>query len=189
MKLKMAQNSVFAILLRSAWWISALIALAIVALSAALLPAQYAWAGAFGALPFFVIAGIALVRQLKAPSSRRIEQVHEAVAAMSWPVFADALHAAFERDGCQVQRCAQGPADFALRRGQHLALVGARRWKAQRVGVQALRELAQAAQAQQARECLYVALGEVSEPAARFAREQGIQLLDAAQLARLLPRQ
>ena len=39
MKLRMAENSLFAILLRQRWWVSASIALAIGLVAAALLPA------------------------------------------------------------------------------------------------------------------------------------------------------
>ena len=41
MKFEMAQNSLFAILLRSSWWISALVAAGIVLLSLIALPQKY----------------------------------------------------------------------------------------------------------------------------------------------------
>jgi len=47
MKLRMAQNSLFAVLLRSPWWISFLVALVLVAATQALLPAQYKNSGAW----------------------------------------------------------------------------------------------------------------------------------------------
>ena len=54
----MAPNSLFAILLRSSWWISVLVAAAIVVLSGIALPPKYFIFGAVGALPFLVIGGI-----------------------------------------------------------------------------------------------------------------------------------
>ncbi len=188
MKLKMAKNSIFAILLRSRWWISALIALAFIVVAKAALPPQYFAAGAFGALPFIVISGISLYRKLKAPSDTRVEQVRAAVAAQSWNDFAQVLQAGFVQDGCEVKRLPQGPVDFELRRQDKLAVVSAKRWKASRVGVEPLRELAAAGQARGAHECIYVALGEVSEQAGKYARDTGIQLVDAQRLALVLPK-
>lgn len=187
MKLKMAKNSIFAILLRSAWWISAVIAVAIVAAARALLPPEYFGVGAFAAFPFVIIAGISLYRQWRAPSPARVEETLAAVRAMAWPDFARVLEQGFARDGCEVGRT-EGRADFLLRRQGRLAIVAARRWKASRVGVEALRELSAAAEVHGAHERLYVAVGEVSGQAAQYARQNQIQLVGAQELARLLPR-
>ena len=59
MKLKMAPNSLFAVLLRSPWWASLGLAVALSLLLRALLPADYAVAGMLGTLPFALIAAIA----------------------------------------------------------------------------------------------------------------------------------
>ena len=63
MRLKMARNSLFAVLLRSSWWISLAVALVVAAASRALLPTEYWVFGAMGSFPFVVIAGIALLKQ------------------------------------------------------------------------------------------------------------------------------
>lgn len=63
MKLRMAENSLFAILLRSRWWISLLIALGIGLVAAALLPAQWRVVGAVSGMPFIVIAVLAARHQ------------------------------------------------------------------------------------------------------------------------------
>ena len=73
MKLKMAENSLFAILLRSRWWISLAIACGFVLVSVALLPREYALAGALGGVPFAIIGAIALKRQWGAPSASMVE--------------------------------------------------------------------------------------------------------------------
>ena len=52
MQLKIAPNSLFAVLLRSPWWISMLLVLAFGLASAALLPKAYVPFGVMGALPF-----------------------------------------------------------------------------------------------------------------------------------------
>ena len=58
--LKMAPNSLFAILLRSPWWISVGIALGFALASKALLPGEYWLFGAMGGFPFTVIGAVDL---------------------------------------------------------------------------------------------------------------------------------
>ena len=188
MKLKMAKNSIFAILLRSAWWISAAIAVAIVVAARGLLPPQYFGVGAFGAFPFVIIAGMAFWKQCQTPSAARVEHTVAAVRGLSWPAFAQTLAHGFEQDGCEVERPGvPGQPDLLLRKKGKLAVVAARRWKASRVGVEPLRELAAAGQAHGAAERIYVTIGDVGEQAVRYAKEQDIQFLGPDQLARLLP--
>jgi restriction system protein len=91
MKLRMAKNSLFAILLRSPWWISALIALVLALLAIALLPERFRVVGALSGLPFAVIAAIAAVRQWRLPSAARVAQTQQALATMAWPAFAALL--------------------------------------------------------------------------------------------------
>ena len=55
MKFKMSQNSLFAILLRSPWWVSFVVMAVVATLAAALLPQAYVAVGVLGATPFFVI--------------------------------------------------------------------------------------------------------------------------------------
>ena len=72
MKLKMARNSLFAVLLRSPWWISFALVLLVALASRALLPEQYVLFGVMGGFPFLVIGGIAAYRQLRAPGDEEI---------------------------------------------------------------------------------------------------------------------
>ena len=185
MKFKMAPNSLFAVLLRSPWWISMLIVLAFVTAAFALLPQQYRLLGAMGALPFAVIGLVALWQQLRLPSARRSEEILRAVGNMNWPEFSAALEAGFARQGYRVER-AQGAADFALSREGRTTLVAARRWKAARHGEDALQALHAAAQSQGAGSCLYVALGDLSAQAQGFAKRHQVQLMQGPALAFLL---
>ena len=63
MKFKMAKNSLFAVLLRSPWWYSALIVLGLAIAARALLPEPYVVAGIMGTFPFVVIAVMSARRQ------------------------------------------------------------------------------------------------------------------------------
>ena len=83
MKFQIAKDSLFAILLRSPWWISIAIAAGIVAVVNFVLPAVPAGYAVFAALPFLVIGAVAGWRQLRQPSAARVDDTLEAVRAMS----------------------------------------------------------------------------------------------------------
>jgi restriction system protein len=186
LKLKMAPNSLFAILLRSPWWASLGLALALALLMRLLLPEQYAVAGMLGSFPFVVIAAMAAWKQLRAPSAAQVSQTLERLQAMSSREFADALEAAFRAQGNEVRRLNAPGADLELKLGHKRTVVGFKRWKAAGVGVEALRELHAAQLRVEADASLYVAAGAVSEKANDFARESRVQLMGLAELAQLL---
>ena len=182
----MAKNSLFAILLRSPWWISAVIALAVVAAGIALLPVQFRVIGVLSALPFVVIAVIAAKRQWHVPSATRVAAVQQALAAMPWPAFAALLQQAFERDGYAVQRHKTGAIDFELERRGRRTLVSAKRWKSARTGLEPLRTLQAACSGDDAPDALYIGLGPVSDNALPFAAEHRIAIWQATELTRAL---
>jgi restriction system protein len=183
----MAKDSLFAILLRSPWWISFLIAATVAVAALMLLPAQYANAGAFSCLPFVVTGSIAAWRQLRSPGKARIAATLEAVGAMSWRDFSQALEDAFRRDGYTVTRLAGPATDFELAKAGRTTLVSCKRWKAVNTGVEPLRELHAAREAREAHEGIYVAAGSVTDHALKFATGHGIRILQGPELARLLP--
>ncbi|MFY3386086.1 restriction endonuclease [Paracidovorax sp. MALMAid1276] len=188
MKFKMAEKSLFAVLLRSPWWISFAVVGLIVLASGALLPKEYFVVGALAGFPIFVVGCIAAWRQLRAPSPAKVAEMLGAVNSMPWRSFADTLAAAWERDGCTVERLAgSGAADLALTRGTTTTLVSARRWKAATHGVEPLRELHAAMQARDASAGVYVITqGQLSDNARIFARDHGIAVLQDDGVARLL---
>lgn len=186
MKLKMSRNSIFAVLLRSPWWMSAGVALLLCIAGFAALPKDVAAFGVFAAVPFAVISIIAAWKQWQRPSDARVQAVAEGAGGMPWPAFADMLAAGFQRDGCEVQRLNLPGADFALSRNGSVAVVSAKRWKAARIGIEPLRELQAAREKRGAREAIFIALGEVSENARQYAASQGVSVMAAAELAKLL---
>jgi len=186
-KLKMSENSLFAILLRSSWWISIAIAAGLIALSRALLPSEYFLFGAFSAVPFIVIGAIAGWKQVRAPSPARIAGTLDTVRAMSWNDFANAIEAAFRADGFVVTRLQGEAADFEMLKDGRTVLLAGKRWKVARTGIEPLRELVAARQARDAQECLYVATGEITENARRFATENRIRIVSGPELAKLMP--
>lgn len=194
MKFQMAKNSLFAILLRSPWWYSLLIALGIGFVCAALLPAEWRVAGAISGFPFLVIAGLSAWRRRQLPNAARIEATQKAVSAMAWPAFSALLEQAFQRDGYTVSR--PGPrdkagdaVDFVLERGNRRMFVAARRWKSARTGLETLRALQaarEAADGDRINDALVVALGELTDSARPFAAEQRVAVWQAAEIAQAL---
>lgn len=188
----MAKNSLFAILLRSPWWVSLGVALGIGLVAAALLPADYRVAGALSGFPFLVIAVASAWQQRGRPSAARIEATRQAVASMAWPAFAALLEQAFRRDGHAVSRPARGDsggADFVLERRGRRMFVAARRWKSARTGLEVLRALQAARDAaddELANDALLIALGELTDTARPFAAEHGIAVWQAAEIAQAL---
>jgi restriction system protein len=180
-----AEKSLFALLLRSPWWISLGVGIAVVLGARALLPDRYWLFGAMGALAFFVIAVIAFVKQWGRPSAARTQEIVQRVRVMAWRDFAQALEAAFVQGGYEVQRIG-GAADLALTRAGRTTLVAARRWKAARIGEEAVAALHAQMRARDASECIYVALGELSENAQAFAKANGVQVMQEDALAQLL---
>lgn len=185
MKLKMSENSLFSILLRSPWWVSMALVGVIAMASGALLPAPYVLFGVLGGFPFLVIGLMALRRQWHAPSAARVAQTLQQAGAMSWRDFAALVEQAFSRQGYAVTRLNSVAADFSLVKGTRVTLVSCKRWKAANHGVEALRELVAAKEAQGADQTIYICLGQVSPNARRFAREQGIHLMPQAELIQL----
>ncbi len=181
MKLKMSENSLFAILLRSSWWVSAALAVGVFLVARFFVPPFYA---AFVPLPFLVIAGVVLWRRLRKPGARKVAARVQALRAMPRESFTAALEQAFRRQGYGVSRDPRG--GFELTKGGRIALVDCRRWKATRTGIEPLRELHAVGEKREAHELIYVAAGEVTDNARSFAREKNIRLMDDAELARML---
>src|SRR5512134_3751515 len=96
MKWEMHENSLFAVLLRSPWWVSLLTAIAIGAGLRVFLPIEFA---VFGGLPFAVIACVAGWRQLKRPGAKRIAATLERARALSAEAFRGELEEGFRRQG------------------------------------------------------------------------------------------
>lgn len=193
MKFEMVPNSLFAVLLRSRWWISFAVGGIWALVAAALVPAPYRLVAILGALPFGALGVVAFFRQIGTLSPARQQALLERAASQSWAEFSDDLQRAWIVQGYQVQRSLRSSAtpvtelaDFQLLRGTHVTLVLARRWKAAHHGIGPLQELHQMAQALGANQCLYVCLAPPNEMARQFADVHRIVVLQGADLAHLL---
>ena len=190
MKFKMSENSLFAVLLRSPWWISFVVVGLITLAAGAFLPKEYFVVGALAGFPIFVVGCMAAWKQLRAPNPAKVAEMLDAVASMPWRSFADTLATAWERAGYTVERLTadgNNAADMRLTLGGKTTLVSAKRWKAATHGVEPLRELQAAMAAADASAGVYVAaLGQVSDNARVYARDHGIVVLQGDAVAQLL---
>lgn len=184
MKFKMSEKSLFAVLLRSPWWIS-FVLVAVIALAAgALLPKEYAGVGMLGGFPFFVIGCMAMWRQRNLPSAAELEKGMGMLSSMGWRDFSALLETAFTRQGYAVTHL-NGAADMQLEKKGVLTVVSAKRWKAAALGVESLRELVAARDALEARNCVCITLGQVSAKANEYAEQNRITLISDADLVML----
>ena len=186
MKFKMPPNSIFAVLLRSPWWISLGIVLLIALLATALLPKDAVLYGVFAGFPIFVIGLMAAWRQLRAPSPARVDATLTRASSMTWRDFSNAVEQGYAAHGNTVTRLNTAGADFSVVLAGRTTLVSCKRWKAANQGVEALRELVAAQHAAGAQQATYISLYALSDPARRYAGEQGIHVMPMVELAQLL---
>ena len=182
----MSDKSLFAVLLRSPWWISFAVALAVGIAGYNLFPARFASVGAVSGLPFAVIGGMALRRQWGTPSQARVDATLQELAAMSGRDFTGALEVAYQRDGYTVSRLTVTGADLSISKAGRTALVQCKRWKAATHGVEPLRELNAAMTAQDANQGIYLAINAWSDAAQQYASKNSIRLLQGSELALLM---
>ena len=183
MAFKLPKNSLFAVLLRSPWWVSFAVAGALSLLAVVLLPQAYRAVGALSSFPFVVIGVIALRRQWSQPGAGERALVTERLGSMNWVEFAPLAREALAGSDRIVRSFEGESADFEVHTPTGRTLVSARRWKSARLGVEALRDLKQTCEGAGAAAAIFICLGEVSEPAQRFAAANAIELWGSAELA------
>jgi restriction system protein len=186
MNLKMREKSLFAVLLRSPWWVSVLIAAAVAAVASALLPAHLVPFGVAGCLPFVVISGMAAWKQRNTLSPERAEQLLSEAAMLPAQAFIAQITTFYERQGYAVSKSGQGSADLQLLKHDQTTLLACKRWKAATHGTEPLRELTAQRDSIKAERCIYISQNSVTAQALVFAKQEGIVLISGAGLAQLL---
>jgi restriction system protein len=181
----MPRETLFQLLSRSPWWVSVLIAAALVALVRLFLPDIVAIATG---VPFLGIAAYAAWRQLRAPRAANVTAALDKIRAMSWENFSAVIHEAFRRDGYEVTELRGSPADFELRKSGKVAIACCKRWKVAQTGVGPLRELHEAMRASDAQEAIYVSAGDFTPTAREFATGKPLRLLNDRALGNLVAR-
>lgn len=185
MAFKMAKGSLFALLLRSAWWYSVLIGLFILTASLLFTDAQYLILSITGSMPFFGIAGFAAYKQLQQPSQKRVLQIIEQAKKMPAGEVAQKIAANYIKSGYQSAAFKGSGADLQLVRGSRQILLCSKRFKAANTGIEPLKLLVAAGEKTAAIGYLYVTLGEISASARRYAQDNNIELIQTERFALL----
>ncbi|MEH6443652.1 MAG: restriction endonuclease [Oceanospirillaceae bacterium] len=185
MAIKMAKGSLFALLLRSSWWYSALIGLFILAVSLLLTQAEYVILSITGALPFLGIGGYAFYKQFQQPSAKRILQITEQAKNMPVGVIAQKIAANYIKSSYESSAFKGSGADLELIRGSRKLLLCCKRFKAANTGMEPLKLLVAAGEKAEAMGYLYVTLGEVSVAARDYAQKNNIELIQTSRFAAL----
>ena len=154
-------------------------------LSKILLPVDYLLIASFLAA--------ALVSGLRsALLARRFNELRglDHVRRLSWQRFEMIVGEAFRRQGYAVAETGDGGADdgsdLVLQKDGKEYFVQCKHWKALRVGVRPIRELAGVVSARRAAGGIVVSSGSYSKDATEFARASGIELIDGAALEQMI---
>ena len=182
MKWKMSDRSLFAILLRSPWWVSFVLVAAISLAASALLPSDYKAIGVLCSLPFAVIGAMAAWRQRNQLSPAQADALQSALGAMHWREFSPLLSQAFERQGYAVTPLTQNMVDFILTRQGQTTLVCAKRWKAAAWGIDNLQALLSERDSRDASQLMCVSLQDMPQPLKRFATQNQVTWLSGPNL-------
>ena len=183
MKFKMSEKSLFAILLRSPWWYSFLIAAILMLLARVFLPEAYRAVGMLSAFPFAIIGMMAAWRQRDKPSPERILQALSSLEKMSWKEFLPLMEQAFAQQGFIVTRLNSNSADLQLDKLGKTTLVSCKRWKAATLGVDVLRDLKALQVSQDATYAACISLSLPTGVALKFAKDNSVQLICQDDLA------
>lgn len=183
MKFKMSDKSLFAILLRSPWWYSFLIAALLTLLARVFLPEAYVAVGMLSAFPFAIIGIMAAWRQRDKPSPESISLALSTLEKMSWKEFSSLMAQAFALQGFNVVSLDSNSADLHLEKFGKTTLVSCKRWKAATLGVEVLKDLKALQTSQDATYAACISLSLPTGVALKFAKDNAIQLICQDDLA------
>jgi restriction system protein len=185
MKFKMSDKSLFAILLRSPWWYSFLIAAVLLLLARVFLPEAFRAVGMLSSIPFAILGVIAAWRQRDKPSPERVSMALDQLAQMPWKQFLPIMEQAFVQQGFTVTQLNSKAADLQLEKLGRVTLVSCKRWKAATLGVEVLRDLKAMQISEEASYSACISLSLPTGVALKFAKENAIQLICQDELASL----
>ncbi|THU04114.1 restriction endonuclease [Lampropedia puyangensis] len=186
-KFSIPRHSIFGILLRSPWWVSIMLAIALSALLAAFIPREYVFFAIVSTFPLLLVGLVAGWRQLHMPSQERRAAVLTQANQMNWDTFSKNSLESWRILGIHATASEHAGADWRIAQEGKYTLVYARRWKAAVHGLEPLRQLAEAMEATGIHHGLYFAVeGELSPPAQRYAREHNIQVWSGDSLSLFL---
>lgn len=178
----MAQETLFHILSRQPWWISAVVAAVLFGITQLIYPPV----AFFVALPFLLLAGFIGYKQLRGGGEANAEEKLTALRDMSWEEFSPLVAEAYRRQGYAVAEARDSAYDFEIAKAGRRTLVSCRRWKVRSVGAGPLQALAAAVDRLDAFNAICIAAGDFSQNARDFAATQPITLVSGMELANLI---
>ena len=182
MKWKMSDRSLFAVLLRSPWWVSFVLAAALALAASALLPDEYKTVGALSSFPFVVVGVIAAWRQRANLSPEQAQALQSELAAMNWRAFSQLLQQAYAQQGYAVSALPNSVMDLKLSRQGQTTVVCAKRWKAAAWGQESLQALADERATLDATHLVCVSLQDMPPGLKKFAQQHGVTWLSGQSL-------
>lgn len=182
MKWKMSDRSLFAVLLRSPWWISMVLAAALAMAASALLPEAYKSVGALSCFPFVVVGVIAAWRQRANLSPEQAQALQSELAAMNWRAFSQLLQQAYALQGYEVSAVPNSVMDLKLTRQGQTTVVCAKRWKAAAWGQESLQTLVDERATLDATHLVCVSLQDIPPGLKKFAQQHGVTWLSGQSL-------
>jgi len=178
----MAQETLFRILSRQPWWVSALVAAALFGVANLV----YAPIAPFIGIPFAAVALYVAFHQLRGgapvPAAERLAALRE----MPWENFSLIISEAYRRQGYAVAAAASPGHDYAVTKSGRTTLVQCRRWKVNQVGAGPVRELSDAIDRLEAYHGVCIAAGDFTANAREFAAGRPITLMSGPELAALV---
>lgn len=175
-------RTLFSILLKQPWWISALVGMALFGIAQLAFPPV----APFVALPFAVLALYVGYRQMRTVSPTQVETRLQALRELSWDRFSALITESYTSLGYRVTPVDQPAYDFTLTRDNHVTLLQCRRWKVHQLGVAPLQALTSAMARAEAYNGICICAGEFSPQARAFAAGKPITLVSGSELAVLV---
>jgi len=175
------RTSLFQLLSRQPWWVSALATVVIFAIAQVVFPPL----APFVALPFVIVTLYIAWQQTRGAAVVDVEGKLAALRGMPWENFSLVISEAYRRQGYAVQPSDQPGYDFRVSKQGRNMLVQCRRWKVNQVGVAAVRELNAALEREEAYKGICIATGNFSAAAREFIAGTAVTLLNGRELVEL----
>src|SRR5574337_12961 len=198
-------ENILALLVQYPWWVSVVLAGSTYVVLRFVIPslipptASPVMRGLLGAAPL-VAPFLALVLLVPAPLAairawrqRRLLDTHQdltSIRSLSWREFETLVAEAYRRQGYTVTRIGgdgpDGGVDLVLKKDGNCRIVQCKQWRADKVGVQAVREIFGVMTAQHAQGAVVITSGLFTQEAKTFAHGKPIDLVEGQQLADLV---
>lgn len=178
----MARETLFHILSRQPWWVSAVVAAVLFGITEVIYPPV----AFFVALPFLLLAAFIGYQQLRGVGEVNVGDKLGALREMSWEDFSALVSEAYRRQGYTVAEARDSAYDFELAKNGRRTLVSCRRWKVNSVGTAPLQALAAAVDRIEAYNAVCIAAGDFSANAREYAATQPITLVTGVELVKLV---